>query len=112
MDATTYTSVAAFTSPIIFNVRNWSPTGTIEWSLHTMDFESVVSQVQRKIELQSHEDLAYLVANVRAAATAELDKAFPHVAGHHGDNDLRNQVEKLVNDVILPRPFPLCSHLQ
>jgi kinetochor protein Mis14/NSL1 len=33
-----------------------------------MDSESVVSQVQRKIELQSPDDLAYLITNVRNAA--------------------------------------------
>ncbi|KAH7322781.1 hypothetical protein B0I35DRAFT_476696 [Stachybotrys elegans] len=66
-----------------------------------MDSESVVSQVQRRIELQSPEDLAYLVANVRRAATARLDEAFPQVdTPADDDDDLRNQIEVLVNEYI------------
>lgn len=64
-----------------------------------MDSESVVSQVQRRIELQSPEDLTYLITNVRNAAAARLNEAFPHVDGHEGEDELRNQIEALVNDV-------------
>lgn len=65
-----------------------------------MDSESVVAQVQRKIELQSPEDLAYLIANVRSAAAAHLNEAFPVVSGEQdGEDELRNQIEKLVNEV-------------
>ena len=64
-----------------------------------MDNESVVSQVQRKIELQSPEDLAYLIANVRRAAAERLNEAFPHVEGNDGEDELRNQIEELVNEV-------------
>lgn len=63
-----------------------------------MDQESIVSQVQRKIELQSPEDLSYLVANVREVATARINEAFPHVPGQ-GEDELRNQIELLVNEV-------------
>ncbi|KAF7562529.1 hypothetical protein G7046_g1610 [Stylonectria norvegica] len=66
----------------------------------TMDSESVVSQVQRKIELQSPEDLTFLVANVRRAATARLNEAFPHVDGNEGEDELRNQIEELVTEYI------------
>jgi kinetochor protein Mis14/NSL1 len=65
-----------------------------------MDSESVVSQVQRKIELQSNEDLAYLIANVRRAAAERLNEAFPHVEGDDGEDELRNQIEELVNEVL------------
>lgn len=66
-----------------------------------MDSESVVSQVQRRIELQSPEDLTYLITNVRNAAAARLNEAFPHVDGHEGEDELRNQIEAMVNDVSL-----------
>ncbi|KAL7918989.1 hypothetical protein ACQKWADRAFT_323338 [Trichoderma austrokoningii] len=64
-----------------------------------MDSDSVVSQVQRKIELQSPDDLAYLIANVRNAAIEHLDAAFPPVEGD-GEDELRNQIESLVNEYI------------
>ncbi|KAF4508607.1 hypothetical protein G6O67_004963 [Ophiocordyceps sinensis] len=71
-----------------------------------MDAESVV---QRKIELQSPEDLAYLLANVRRAAAARLDEAFPHVdGGSGGDDELRNQIAALV-DKFIDRTFALAA---
>lgn len=69
-----------------------------------MDSESAVSQGQRKIELQSPEDLSYLVTNVRNAAAARLNEAFPQVQGHDGEDELRNQIEKLVNEVCASSP--------
>ena len=54
---------------------------------------------QRKIELQSADDLAYLVANVRRAAAAHLDEAFPPVEGPHEEDELRTQIEALVDEV-------------
>ncbi|KAI9147698.1 Kinetochore protein mis14 [Paramyrothecium foliicola] len=65
-----------------------------------MDPESVVAQVQRRIELQAPEDLTYLVTNVRNAAAARINEAFPHVDGHEGKYELREQVEALVNEYI------------
>ncbi|KAH7146359.1 hypothetical protein EDB81DRAFT_794979 [Dactylonectria macrodidyma] len=65
-----------------------------------MDPESVVAQDQRKIELQSNEDLAYLIANVRRAAAERLNEAFPHVEGEDGEDELRNKIEELVNEYI------------
>ncbi|KAH6606075.1 hypothetical protein Trco_005228 [Trichoderma cornu-damae] len=74
-----------------------------------MDSESVVSQVQRKIELQSPEDLAYLITNVRNAAIEHLNEAFPPVEGADGGEDeLRNQIEALVNEYI-NKTFSLAS---
>jgi hypothetical protein len=69
----------------------------------------------RKIELQSPEDLAYLVENVRRAATARIDEAFPPVDDNTED-ELRSRIEELVNEVCFlsfffgitfPFPFPL-----
>lgn len=64
-----------------------------------MASESIVSQVQRKIELQSPDDLTYLITNVRNAAAARLNEAFPHLEGDDGEDDLRTQIEALVNEV-------------
>ncbi|KAI1068792.1 hypothetical protein LB507_006575 [Fusarium sp. FIESC RH6] len=73
-----------------------------------MDSESVVSQVQRKIELQAPEDLSFLIANVRRAAAERLNEAFPHVEGNDGEDELRNQIEKLVNEYI-DKTFSIAS---
>ncbi|KAM0420663.1 hypothetical protein ACHAPT_011579 [Fusarium lateritium] len=73
-----------------------------------MDSESVVSQVQRKIELQAPDDLTYLIANVRRAAAERLNEAFPVIEGNDGEDDLRNQIEKLVNEYI-DKTFSLAS---
>ncbi|KAI0836056.1 hypothetical protein F5Y06DRAFT_117093 [Hypoxylon sp. FL0890] len=57
----------------------------------------------RKIELQAPEDLTYLLANVRRAAAARLDEAFPPVdgAGAGGEGDeLRTRIEELVDEYI------------
>ncbi|PHH62055.1 hypothetical protein CDD81_7611 [Ophiocordyceps australis] len=73
------------------------------------DTESVVSHVQRKIELQSPEDLAFLVANVRRAATARLDEAFPPTASSQtGGDEMREQISKLVDEYIT-RTFSLAA---
>ncbi|KAG8405796.1 hypothetical protein J3458_021728 [Metarhizium acridum] len=72
-----------------------------------MDQDSAASQAQRKIELQSPEDLAYLVAKVRGAAAARINEAFPHVPGQ-GEDELRNQIESLVNEYI-DRTFTLAA---
>ncbi|RDA91852.1 hypothetical protein CP533_3648 [Ophiocordyceps camponoti-saundersi (nom. inval.)] len=63
--------------------------------------------LQRKIELQSPEDLAYLLGNVRRAATARLDEAFPPVEGG-GEDELRNRIAELIEEFI-DRTFTLAS---
>jgi hypothetical protein len=68
--------------------------------------------VHRKIELQSPEDLAYLIANVRRAATERLHEAFPPVEGTVGTDELRLKIEQLVDEVGFQSPFflfNLCS---
>ncbi|PFH57611.1 hypothetical protein XA68_14789 [Ophiocordyceps unilateralis] len=60
-----------------------------------MEAESVV---QRKIELQSPEDLTFLVENVKRAARERLDEAFPLVDG--GEDELRNRISALVEQFI------------
>ena len=71
----------------------------------TMDVDSFASHDQRKIELQSPEDLAYLVANVRRVAASRLAEAFPQV---DGEDALRNEIEAHVNDVRCHR-IPCCT---
>ncbi|KAK4461078.1 hypothetical protein QBC42DRAFT_227951 [Cladorrhinum samala] len=59
---------------------------------------------QRRIELQSPEDLTYLINNVRKAALDSINAAFPPVEidgdAPPEEDELRNQIEKLVNDYI------------
>ncbi|KAL2891529.1 Kinetochore protein mis14 [Ceratocystis lukuohia] len=54
----------------------------------------------RKIELQSQEDLSYLLSNVRRAARERLDEAFPPVEGDDTEDELRTKIEELVNEYI------------
>ncbi|KAI0129144.1 hypothetical protein BJ170DRAFT_682929 [Xylariales sp. AK1849] len=70
--------------------------------------DSTASAHQRKIELQAPEDLSYLVANVRRAATARIDEAFPPVDGAQGEDELRTRIEELVDEYIT-RTFTLAS---
>lgn len=57
----------------------------------------------RKIELQSPEDLTYLITNVRRAAAEHLSEAFPPVEGDDaGGDELRVRIEKIVDEVLLP----------
>lgn len=77
-----------------------------------MEASSSATAAHRKIELQSPEDLAYLVNNVRRAATESVAAAFPPVegaaaaaAGGATKDDLHLRIEELVNEVgssILP----------
>lgn len=54
----------------------------------------------RKIELQSPEDLTFLINNVRRAAEEHVNAAFPPVDDSQDDADeLRVRIEKLVADV-------------
>lgn len=54
----------------------------------------------RKIELQSPEDLTYLITNVRRAAAEHIGAAFPPVEdGDQEEDELRVRIEKLVEEV-------------
>ncbi|KAI5863682.1 hypothetical protein GGS23DRAFT_620476 [Durotheca rogersii] len=72
------------------------------------------SGAHRPIELQTPDDLAYLVANVRRAAAARLDEAFPPLAGGGaaegtaGEDELRTRIEELVDEYIA-RTFSLAG---
>lgn len=60
----------------------------------------------RRIELQSPEDLTYLIDNVRRAAADSINAAFPPVDNplDGQEDELRNHIEQLVNDVRLVLP--------
>lgn len=69
------------------------------------------SLAHRKIELQSAEDFSYLIANVRRAAAAHINEAFPPVdpsTTQGGDDELRQQIEVLVDEYIT-RTFTLAA---
>lgn len=64
----------------------------------------------RKIELQSPEDLTFLINNVRRAAAEHIGAAFPPVEGDDVEEDeLRIRIEHLVNDVRYLFPVSLSS---
>lgn len=69
----------------------------------------------RRIELASHKDFAFLIANVRAAAAEHLHAAFPPQS-NGGEDELRNEIEAIVDSVHFPflpsfLPFFLPSFL-
>lgn len=57
----------------------------------------------RRIELASPKDFAHLIANVRAAAAEHLHAAFPPQSDG-GEDELRNEIEAIVDDVCLFLP--------
>jgi kinetochor protein Mis14/NSL1 len=55
-----------------------------------------MAEFHRKIELQSPEDLQYLVSNIRRAANEKIDKDWPPI---EEEDTMRKRVEELVHDV-------------
>ncbi|XWW96509.1 hypothetical protein V2A60_004484 [Cordyceps javanica] len=62
---------------------------------------------QRRIELASDKDFAFLIANVRAAAAEHLHAAFPPQS-NGGEDELRDEIEAIVDDYI-DRTFTLAA---
>ena len=60
-----------------------------------------MAEFHRKIELQSPDDLQYLVSNIRRAANEKIDKDWPPI---EGEDKIRERVEELVHSVC-----PFCS---
>lgn len=61
----------------------------------------------RRIELQSPDDLQYLITNVRRAANEKIDKDLPPI---EGEDKMRERVEELVHQVSnLASPSLSCS---
>jgi hypothetical protein len=64
---------------------------------------NTMAEHHRKIELQSPDDLQYLISNVRRAANEKIDKDLPPI---EGEDKMRRRVEELVQEVcLLPHPF-------
>ena len=57
-----------------------------------------MAEFHRKIELQSPDDLQYLVSNIRRAANEKIDKDLPPI---EGEDKMRERVEELVHSVCL-----------
>ncbi|RDW73810.1 hypothetical protein BP5796_07252 [Coleophoma crateriformis] len=57
-----------------------------------------MAEFHRKIELQSPEDLQYLMSNVRRAAYEKIDKDLPPMPG---EDPMRKRVEELVHGYIV-----------
>ncbi|KAL2135186.1 hypothetical protein VTI74DRAFT_9503 [Chaetomium olivicolor] len=69
---------------------------------------------QRRIELQSPEDLTYLIDNVRRAAADSINAAFPpveHPLDGQEEDELRNRIEQLVIDYIVKTFTLACPSL-
>ncbi|CZR57480.1 uncharacterized protein PAC_07369 [Phialocephala subalpina] len=64
-----------------------------------------MAEFQRKIELQSPDDLQYLVSNIRRAANVEIDKNLPPI---EGEDKMRTRVEELVH-VYITQVFTTAS---
>lgn len=64
--------------------------------------DNAMDGAHRKIELQSPEDLTFLINNVRRAAEEHINAAFPPVDDTQDDgaDELRVRIEKLVADYI------------
>lgn len=58
-----------------------------------------MAEYHRKIELQSPDDLQYLISNVRRAANEKIDKDLPPI---EGEDKMRRRVEELVQEVLSP----------
>jgi hypothetical protein len=66
------------------------PTGTNNLKANEM------AEFHRKIELQTPDDLQYLVSNIRRAANEKIDKDWPPI---EEEDTMRKRVEELVHDV-------------
>lgn len=68
-----------------------------------------MAEFHRKIELQSPDDLQYLISNVRRDALEKIDRDLPPI---EGEDRMRRRVEDLVQEVHSRFPFlcPQCGH--
>lgn len=62
----------------------------------------IMAEFHRKIELQSPDDLQYLISNVRRAAHEKIDRDLPPI---EGEDRMRRHVEDLVQEVSCRHPF-------
>lgn len=57
-------------------------------------------RAHRRIELQSPDDLTYLIAKLSRSAREKIDKHFPPEAALAGEDQMKAQVEMLVDEYI------------
>ncbi|TAQ84711.1 hypothetical protein B7494_g6958 [Chlorociboria aeruginascens] len=68
-----------------------------EETTHPIQHPDNMAEFHRKIELQSPDDLQYLIANARRAADEKIDKDLPPI---EGEDKMRARVEELVHQYI------------
>lgn len=66
-----------------------------------------MTEFHRRIELQSPDDLQYLVSNIRRAADTEIEKNLPRMEGESTKDEMRDRVEVLVEEVCIWLLFTL-----
>ncbi|KAG8162122.1 hypothetical protein KVR01_007887 [Diaporthe batatas] len=78
------------------------PSSATNSDIKNKDNGNAMDGAHRKIELQSPEDLTFLINNVRRAAGEHINAAFPPVDDAHDDgaDELRVRIDKLVADYI------------
>ena len=74
-------------------------TGNIFESNEPQQGERATENAHRKLELQSPQDLAYLVAAAQREALKKLDKHFPPDAAPEGEDEMRKRIAELVYNV-------------
>lgn len=57
-----------------------------------------MAEGHRKIELESPEDLRYLINNAKMSASEKIDRAFPPMA-NQGEDMMKIRVQELVDEV-------------
>ena len=67
-----------------------------------------MAEFHRKIELQSPDDLQYLISNVRRAAHEKIDRDLPPI---EGEDRMRQHVEDLVQEVCFSPPCAISRSL-
>jgi len=67
-----------------------------------------MAEYHRKIELQSPDDLQYLISNVRRAAHDKIDKDLPPI---EGEDKMRRRVEELVQEYIVKVFQTTCENI-
>lgn len=101
-DTDTTTTAASSSAKKNNNTNTNTNKTTRSITTNTNTNTNAMDGAHRKIELQSPEDLTFLINNVRRAATEHVTAAFPPVEGQDDaeEDELRVRIEKLVDDYI------------
>ncbi|RPA98961.1 hypothetical protein L873DRAFT_1807656, partial [Choiromyces venosus 120613-1] len=63
----------------------------------------------RKIEVQSPEDIRFILENLTNAARAKINQHLPPSSADNNNDELRKRVEGMVIEVPYPSPFAACD---